>query len=159
MNKLNFTIQPQEQTEWCWAAVTASIANFFAGNSNMKQCALVNNATLRSDCCDEGDSDPCNQPFALDTALRRLSLLQKTQRGQPGFKAVADEIAAGRPLAVRILWSEGGGHAIVVYGVTDDRRLHIADPENANDDILVPFDGFTYKDIGSWDDSLFTQRT
>ena len=76
---------------------------------------------------------------------------------QPDFKIVDSEIKAGRPLAVRILWSDGGGHAVVVYGVTDDRKVMIADPESANDEVIVPFDDFVYKDIGSWSASLFTR--
>lgn len=157
MKKLDFVIQPQEQSEWCWAAVAASIANFYAGNNQLKQCDVVNNALRRTDCCQDGSSDSCNQQVDVDSGLSRVGHLQRKQSGQPDFNTVVAEMNAGRPLAVRILWSEGGGHAIIVYGVTDDRKVNIADPANADDEILVPFDDFVYKDIGTWDKSLFTR--
>lgn len=157
MKKLAFIIQPQQQSEWCWAAVAASIANFYEGNKKVKQCDIVNKMLILDDCCDDGSSASCNQQFHLEPTLRRIRHLQRSQPGQPDFTQVVAEMTAGRPLAVRIVWSEGGGHAVVVYGVTDDRKVQIADPANPNDDILVPFDGFVYKDIGTWDGSLFTR--
>jgi ABC-type bacteriocin/lantibiotic exporter with double-glycine peptidase domain len=157
LKKLAFTIQPQHQSEWCWAAVAASIANFYEGNNKLKQCDIVNKMLILDTCCDDGSSDSCNQQFHLEPTLQRIRHLQRSQPGQPDFAAVVAEMTAGRPLAVRILWSEGGGHVVVVYGVTDDRKVHIADPATPHDEILVPFDGFVYKDIGTWDGSLFTR--
>jgi hypothetical protein len=157
VKKLDFIIQAQEQSEWCWAAVTASIGNFYAGDDQLKQCDVVNTLLRRNDCCADGSSGSCNRQFDLDSALRRLEHFDRRQPGQPDFNVVVAEIDGGRPLAVRIRWSEGGGHAIVIYGFTDDRRVDIADPDHANDQILIPFDNFVYRDIGSWDDSLFTR--
>jgi ABC-type bacteriocin/lantibiotic exporter with double-glycine peptidase domain len=157
LKKLDFVMQPQEQTEWCWAAVAASIANFYARNNQSKQCDVVNKTLRRTDCCRDGSSDFCNQQVDVDTALSRVGHLQRKQPGQPDFNIVVAEMNAGRPLAVRILWSGGGGHVIVVYGATNDRKVNVADPENANDMVLIPFDDFVYKDIGSWDKSFFTR--
>lgn len=157
MSKLDFVIQSQEQSEWCWAALSASIVNFYAGNDSLKQCEVVKKVLGRSTCCEDGSSDLCNQQFDIDSALRRLGHLARAQGNQPDFRIVDAEIKAGRPVGVRILWSDGGGHAIVVYGVTDDRQVIIADPASANDEAIVPFDGFVYKDIGSWNGTLFTR--
>jgi Papain-like cysteine protease AvrRpt2 len=157
VKKLDFITQPQEQSEWCWAAVAASIVNFYAGDNKCKQCDVVNKMLILDNCCEDGSSDSCNQQFHLEPTLNRLRHLQRSLAGQPDFATVAAEITAGRPLAVKILWAEGGGHSIVVYGFTDDRKVHVGDPANPDDQTLVPFDDFVYKDIGTWDGSLFTR--
>jgi len=39
--QLNFPMQQQKETEWCWAAVAVSVAAFYQGVSP-PQCDVVN---------------------------------------------------------------------------------------------------------------------
>ncbi|NJO17253.1 MAG: hypothetical protein HC877_16370 [Thioploca sp.] len=39
----------QEQTNWCWAATSQGILNYFENNPT--QCQIANWALFRSDCC------------------------------------------------------------------------------------------------------------
>jgi hypothetical protein len=58
---------------------------------------------------------------------------------------------------VKIRWDGGGNHFVVVYGFTDDGKVHVADPMHPTDSVIVTFNNFVYKDIGHWDESYFTQ--
>ena len=44
---LAFTMQDQKQIDWCWAAVAASVGDFFAGQPTWDQCAIANQQTGR----------------------------------------------------------------------------------------------------------------
>jgi hypothetical protein len=155
MKKLNFAIQKQEQTEWCWAAVSASIRGFYSPGGALRQCEVVNQMLLRQDCCDNPSS--CNTQFNLKLTLEELRHLQQNDPGQPDFGRVVTEIDTGQPLAVKIRWDGGGNHFVVVYGFTDDGKVHVADPMHPTDSVIVTFNNFVYKDIGHWDESYFTQ--
>ena len=155
MKILNFTIQKQEQSEWCWAAVSASIRGFYSPGNSLAQCEVVNLMLMVQNCCDNPTS--FNRRFNLANTLKQLNHLQEDDPGKPEFGRVVTEINAGQPLAVKIRWDGGANHFVVVYGFTDDDKVHIADPMNPGDDMIVTFDNFVYKDIGHWDESFFTQ--
>ncbi len=106
-------------------------------------------------CCDNPTS--FNRRFNLSNTLKELNHLQEDDPGKPDFGRVVTEINASQPLAVKIRWDGGANHFVVVHGFTDDGKVHIADPMNPGDAMIVTFDNFVYKDIGHWDESFFTQ--
>jgi hypothetical protein len=58
-HRLDFTMQHQQQTNWCWAAVSTSVALFYDPVSTWTQCAVASakeSFSLRSD---GGASFPC----------------------------------------------------------------------------------------------------
>jgi hypothetical protein len=69
--KLNVSVTPQQQTNWCWAAVSTSVSHFYSSASGWSQCTVANAALPRTDCCGVGAPDPlrCNRPWYLDKAL------------------------------------------------------------------------------------------
>ncbi|HLI62087.1 MAG TPA: hypothetical protein VKV05_01720, partial [Terriglobales bacterium] len=67
---LPFEVQPQLESEWCWAAVSTSIAHFYSPSSAVTQCQVVNQQLKRTDCCTNPGSNNCNQPGYLDQALQ-----------------------------------------------------------------------------------------
>ena len=58
------------------------------------------------------------------------------------FSDVTDEIDNARPIVVEVSLAElaASGHAIAIYGYSDDGILLIADPMRAGDTISVGFD-------------------
>src|SRR3954447_18371272 len=60
-----FAMQPQEQTEWCWAAVSTSVAVFF-GSGSWTQCQVASGELHPIDCCGADASGGCNKPWYLD---------------------------------------------------------------------------------------------
>src|SRR6185295_7189908 len=71
---INFRVSRQLQTEWCWAALSASVADYF-GDDGWSQC-LVAAAETGGACCDDGSSPVCNRPHFLEAALRRVGHLR-----------------------------------------------------------------------------------
>ena len=98
---LKFTIEPQRQNQWCWAAVTASIATFYR-NRGWSQCRVVNDRLGETECCSDGSSSACNRPWYLDKALSRVGNLGGFTKGALTAQEVRTEIDNGRPIGVRI---------------------------------------------------------
>jgi hypothetical protein len=122
---LNFTMQHQQQDEWCWAAVSISIAAYF-GDASWSQCGLANSFFGQVLCCMYPNS--CNRPFFLDQALQKVGHFRLFSTGPAALNQVQAEIAAGRPLGVRIQWAgSGDGHFVAIDGCTDD-SVEVQDP-------------------------------
>lgn len=120
---LEFQVQRQKNSEWCWAAVSASIEHFFDPSSELEQCRIVSRE-LHQACCgqlDNNKKETCNIPETLDGPLSKLGWLRKGPiRGPLSFEAIQKEIDANRPVGVLIRWrSDGelsGGHFITIAG-------------------------------------------
>jgi papain like cysteine protease AvrRpt2 len=124
---LSFAVQHQLQTQWCWAAVTVSVAGFYR-IPGWTQCRIVNDRLGRANCCTDGSSDACNQPGFLDKALSRVGNLGGFSAGALSLQQIQTEIDAGRPIGVRIGWTTGGGHFIAVAGYSDQNIVDVQDP-------------------------------
>jgi hypothetical protein len=154
---LQFSMQSQMETNWCWAATTASVSRFFDSQSSWSQCNVAN-ACLANDCC--ASPDPCNVEYVLDIPLTQTGNLQGAAFGGTDTRAALQaEIDAGRPVCCHISWDGGGGHFVAVSGYdwsTDD--VFVNDPLYGSD--TVPFDKFatSYRDSGTWDFTYHTQR-
>src|SRR6266567_5937703 len=112
---LAFVVQHQNQTNWCWAAVTASIAAYYR-NQGWSQCGVVNDRLGQVMCCQDGSSAICNQPWYLDQALSRVGHLANYISAPLSMQQIQSEIDAGRVIGVRIGWMNGGGHFITIRG-------------------------------------------
>src|SRR5260370_30589231 len=75
MNPLNFQIELQKCSEWCWAAVTAAVCKCYGDGSPTRQCEVANLVLqLGIDNCTECDcqqnpSADCNHPRNLASVL------------------------------------------------------------------------------------------
>src|SRR5262249_3004010 len=123
----NFAMQHQLQTQWCWAAVSASVTALH--QQPMTQCAIVNLTRSLNSCCQSGSSSSCNQPWYLDQALLKTGTLARMTAQYLPWSQLRSEIDAGKPVGVRMGWPNGGGHFLAVSGY--DAQLGIiavADP-------------------------------
>jgi hypothetical protein len=156
--RLNFAVQRQLQDQWCWAAVSASIARHY-GAAKWTQCAVVNEELEQTDCCHNGATPDCNQPWYLDRALRRVGALKKVESGRPrDLKKVRREIDANRPVCVRIGWGGGGGHFITVEGYRGDGGLvAVEDPWYGTSDVSVGLLEGGYQGSGRWTHTYYTR--
>src|SRR5262245_50136888 len=118
--RLSFAMQHQQQTQWCWAAVSTSVSLYYDPSSTWTQCTVVNAELGQTTCCNNGSSAACNQPWYLDLALTRTGNLTAVTGGTTTFAGIRSEIDAGRLLGVRIGWSGGGGHFVVLEGYKPD---------------------------------------
>ena len=160
---LDFRMERQTQSQWCWAAVAVSVTRFYQPSSNITQCRVANRELGTDVCC--ADPPACNQDNTLDTTLRTVGHLRAFEGGPLSFPPVRDEINAGRPLGCRIGWLDGGGHFVVIHGVSTDqsgasvkRWVAVEDPLFGPSDYLInDFTSAYRQGEGEWTHSYFTQ--
>lgn len=162
--RLTFTMQVQLQTEWCWAATSASVNDYYAPAGTKSQCQIAS-GVLGSSCCITPVSSACNQPYYLDIALTWVGHLAQPYIGAAiafaspaaGTPSVEDEIDLGRPVACHISWSGGGGHFNAIHGYdTNTQDVDVADPYYSTH--TLPYTAFlsNYQGTGTWDASYLT---
>ena len=158
--QLTFTVQSQQQLNWCWAAVASSVSLHYDSTSGWSQCALANAELGQTSCCIDGSTSQCNRVWYLDRALRRVDNLSRWVSGAIGLSAVELELAAARLVCARIGWSGGGGHFVVIKGYREGGAgsLHIEDPWDGYS--FVSYDNFraVYQGSGSWTHTYYTRR-
>ncbi|MFF5210525.1 papain-like cysteine protease family protein [Streptosporangium sp. NPDC000396] len=162
--RLNFAMQHQQQTQWCWSATSVSVAAFYDPATAWTQCSLVNAERGLNTCCGPAASDAnsCNQPWFVNTALTRVGHLRDVLAGALSLDQIRAELLATSPIGVRIGWAGGGGHAVVVKGRFHDANgveyVSVADPWAGDSD--VPYDTFrnNYQGTGTWTHTYRTQR-
>ncbi|QIO98822.1 papain-like cysteine protease family protein [Bradyrhizobium symbiodeficiens] len=142
--QLNFNLQYQEKTNWCWAALAVSVAKSYDASAKYTQCEVANGELNRTDCCEDCQGDPCNVFGYLMSSLYRVQHFEvwhvrrprKSRRlaSQVRHKIEAEiitEINRGRPLCARIAWVGGGAHFVAIYGYAAEAELDavaVADP-------------------------------
>lgn len=138
MPKLAFVMQTQQQSEWCWAAVSASNSDFFGGppgpsGGMWKQCEVAQCAlTGHPACCDQPMPTTCNEDWYLEQGLDCVS--HKAGDPTPGpspYAYIQSEINNNHPVGVRIGWYGDGGHFVCVTGYDDSsgtQFLEVDDP-------------------------------
>lgn len=149
--QLGLAMQRQDQSEWCWATVSVSVAAFFEPGSPWTQCTLVGAQLERTDCCAGGASEACNVPQQLTPGLARVGHLAEDFGGSLDLAAIAAQVEAGRPVALCIDWSGGGGHFVVIDGYDQAGGLvDVKDPLFGTS--YLPLAGFParYQGGGSW---------
>jgi hypothetical protein len=145
-------IEPQEKSEWCWAAVAVSVEKYFNPASTLKQCDIATRFFQR-DCCNKGLLDH-DEPVEVKDVLETINRLRTSLDGPLTFDALRKEIDTGRPVCACIVWRSGGGHAVLVTGysilASGARHVHVEDPLNPSVDI--DFEEFVsaYHGDGEW---------
>ena len=161
MRHVEFAMQKQEQSNWCWAAVAVSVSHFFDVESLWEQCSLVNAALAQKTCCANGATRTCNRPWYLDRALRRTSNIHTWRSGSMSFADLAEQLAHGSPVGVRIGWKGGGGHFVVVGKCSDreDRQFVVAhDPWSGTSTCEYQEFKNNYKGSGRWTHTYLTKQ-
>ena len=159
---LPFAGYPQEQSNWCWAAVATSVAHFY-GHHHWGQCDVADATLGRRDCCGTGatDQQKCNRPYYLESALLRTGNLLGMESRALTFAEVEVEINKARAIGCRVGWRDGTGHflALVGYSIAPSGRayVHIDDPIFSTS--RSAFDEFAslYQGGGDWTHSYLTE--
>jgi len=146
-------MEPQEQNEWCWAAVAVSVDRYLNTASTLTQCQLAKSMFPGEDCCN--NPDPCDRPEKLQDALMKIGRLRGVETNGLQFAEVQETVLRQHlPLCVRIAWAGGGAHFVAIDGCShpgEPRQLvHVVDP--AHDDSTMDFNDFlsAYQGMGRW---------
>jgi hypothetical protein len=152
--QLNFAMQHQEQTMWCWDASTVSIAKYYDAASTWTQCTLANNVLNRKDCCvAAGQVSPGNQGQWPDAALQLVKHFNQRQNNALSSVQLGAEMTKSAPVVVNIAWAGGGGHIVALRGRSTSggvEHVSVGDPWYGDSD--VTYDAFVnrYQGSGSW---------
>jgi hypothetical protein len=160
---LDFRMQPQMHSNWCWAAVSTSIARFYDPESKWTQCGVANRNLHRRSCCGKGVNGKCNVTAHLKDALALVRHAERPPQaksiGRISFRRAQQEIDAGRPLAVRTQWRGGeGAHFLTIVGYHREfELLTIADPLFGRSHWHYRAFSKSYRHSGQWKNSYFTK--
>jgi Papain-like cysteine protease AvrRpt2 len=123
-----FQMQTQQEDEWCWAAVSASVERYFQPESYVTQCEIASQVIAANCCTQPGLYD---EPAMLQDALGVIKRLRAVT-GRLMFDELQAEIDACRPVCIRIAWDGGAAHFVTLtgYRVLDSgvRTVDVADP-------------------------------
>jgi hypothetical protein len=156
-------IPHQEADWWCWCAVAVGVDAYYREGAPMVQCEAAARVLRNPDACLDRDSDAVNCMVGLEEALAEFGNFAR-MAGPASFKEMKDEIDAGRPVGVRVEFTDFAiGHFLVVRGYDDaDRTLVIDDPfekDGAGDVQTIPHATLVsgYKSASVWTDTYFTK--
>ena len=151
--QLNFSMELQVASNWCWAATSKSVSRYYWFLSGWTQCTIANAELNRTDACNTPIPSGANVPWYLDRALSRTNNFVSITGGQATFAQIRAEIDAGRPMGARIGWSGGGGHFMVIYGYATwfgEEYVDIDDPIYGKSHLTLADFSTNYQGSGTW---------
>lgn|GEM_PF-1306623 len=157
----SFEMEHQEEGNWCWAAVSASVDRYFDPGKARSQCVIASKVLEGAeDCCH--NKAKFDEGAALEPALDAVNRRRGSPSGSISFEELKAELDAELPVCLRIAWTAGGAHFVSVYGYREwasgARTIEVADPwyESSTQD----FDLFPayYRGGGQWTDTYFTKK-
>ncbi|WP_263081085.1 hypothetical protein [Endozoicomonas sp. Mp262] len=157
---LDFSLEQQFFSSWCWAAIAASLAKFYGTcGLNQQQVACTLLGIDARDLPDPPDNDhSCNCQMTVDKSLALVGCYSHWSLGRPSFERIFLEIHAARLPCVRIEWFQGGAHYLVIKGVTaEGQLLHIED--SLYGPAVLPYGDFPkgYRGTGAvWTETFWT---
>ncbi len=145
MPSIDFAMQRQEHSDWCWSAVASSVDHYFNKRSKWCQCRLASRMAeiekLKVRTCGGCKTrkplpQACNRPWYLQRALRIVRRLHgKPKRGALSFSKIEKIIKKRRPICVMIQWGASPiAHFVVISGCgkarNGDKWVDIEDPDS-----------------------------
>ena len=157
---LDFVIQRQKLSKWCWAAIAASLGNYY--RTSYLQQHEVASRMLKFDCSRFHESTSvathCNQCAMIDEALRISGCYSHWSPGRPTFDRIQSEIDVGQPICLRLEWYKGGFHYLVLIGYYNETgEIYVDDPLHGSS--VQVFENFpsSYRGTGGiWRETFWT---
>ncbi|WP_175011427.1 papain-like cysteine protease family protein [Burkholderia lata] len=128
----NFSMPNQLQDEWCWAAVSIALRDFYGRNgSAMTQCQVACKVLSNANCC--ASMADCNCPADLLTALTAAGVNAQILAGPLSAQDITNQLKNSRAIGVRIAWSSSNAHFVSVFGIYDTQTqgiwVDVGDPD------------------------------
>jgi len=155
---LDFVMEDQEMSSWCWAAIAKSASVFYDPRSEFTQSSIVNDICGRT--TRSGNWQHTDLPKRLSDTLKLTGNYVNHFQNTIEWREIRSEIESKRLLCARVRWQSGGGHFVVIYGVAQAEAtqwLYIADPRYGPS--FIPYEQFVhdYHSTGScWSHTYFT---
>jgi len=155
--RLNFAMEMQTQTNWCWAATSKSVADYYNPGHGWTQCTIANAEKAQTTCCTNGSSAACNAYGTLDTSLTTVGHFNSMVGGQVAYSDVIGQMRIGRPVGARTAWSGGGAHFVCIIGTLPGGLFAIDDPISGKSDVTEAAFKTAYLGTGSWTHTYYTR--
>lgn len=155
--QLAYGMQPQSQSNWCWAAVGASTGNYYWPGANYQQCKVADTCQGKTTCCSAPGG--CNQYGYLDQALTATRSFDRMTGSSEPYPQVVGTIDADRPLGTRVAWNGGGAHFMMLTGYDDGAQTVTVD-DSIYGRSVIRFSAYpaSYKSGGAWTHSYYTRK-
>ncbi|MCG8476334.1 MAG: hypothetical protein MI784_12775 [Cytophagales bacterium] len=114
--RLNFEIEPQEDSRLCWAAVSVAVARFYGEKKISSQIDFAKSVFGKK----------YNRFCAPEKSLAVMGNFQKRLNRPLGKEEIIAELQNHRPIAACMKFFVGW-HLVVVYGIDKRGNLLIAD--------------------------------
>jgi hypothetical protein len=160
LDEMYFSMQHQQQSNWCWAATATSVALFYKPASGWTQCSVANNELGRTDCCAGGASGACNVYGYLDQALNVVGRLDHWVGGTATIAQIENEVTFARPLGIRVAWAGGGAHFLCImghYNAGGVDYVTVDDPIYGRSDVAYSTLQSAYQGSGTWTHTYYTK--
>jgi Papain-like cysteine protease AvrRpt2 len=155
--RLGFDMELQQQTNWCWAATSKSVAAYYDPATTWTQCAIADGEKGQTNCCTNGSSAACNAYGTLDTSLTRVGHFDHAVNGAASYGDVLAQMRIGRPVGVRTAWSGGGAHFVAIIGTLPGNLYAVDDPISGKSDVTESSFKTMYLNSGTWTHTFYTR--
>lgn len=106
---------PQEQSNWCWAASTAMVLNYY-NSTNYKSCDIASKYFQTNTCNNPSSYNRTNSMLNLKSIYNNEGVYFEEYDAKFAWISIRDEIDKGNPLVIRVENSNGEGHDLVIFG-------------------------------------------
>ncbi len=153
--QLPFTMQHQQQSNWCWSACGTSVGLFY-GTGSWTQCNTASGCLPGQDCCK--NAGPCNVYGYLDKALTYTKSYNSMAGGTCSPSTIKSELSAGNPVCTRVAWNGGGAHFMAITGISSSDVLTIQDSIYGTTRIAYNSYAGSYHGGGSWTTTYYCKK-
>jgi hypothetical protein len=129
----------QEQSEWCWAAVSSCVLHYYG--TAVSQCDIADYTRTHATWHDFGAVSCCEDPKkkcnywnynygntgSIQAILKEWGVDNTGTGKSLTMTKMKSELGAGRPFIIRWAFPDGGGHFIVGHGIADS-TVYYMDP-------------------------------
>ncbi len=154
--RLNFELWHQDMDNWCWAAVSSAIGNYYDGRARWSQCGVASRC-LTEACCPP--ATPCDRGWYLELGLADVQH-PATLEWPLDISQIQQHINAETPIGVRIQWPDPDkGHFIVIEGydrTPDGDVIYVEDPWTGSHNVDSQELNEAYDGKGRWSHTYLT---
>ncbi len=144
MPTLNFNIQRQVLSNWCWAAVATSVFKYYRPRSIINQRKFVADFFDNAQCDVANPAPACNKTASLSEALHLLNIFNGRVDNYVHPDVIEDELGINRPVCCLLQHPRFEGHFVVISALfrhpdnPNQISVRVEDPFDASEQI-VPY--------------------
>ncbi len=143
---LNFKIEFQKGIRLCWSAVVASLHNFYQGEEKLDQIEFAKSI--------HGSKyDQFHDPIL---ALAQKGLFHMSYDRPLFIHEVFAELKKGHPV-ISCMKHFVGWHLVVIYGLTEENNVLVADPMRGNSEYSIQSFTDQYEKYYEWTHSYLVR--